>query len=76
MTHIMQNVYLSKRLFYGEVTWGRRSHGGQKKQYKDPLKNFGFDCATWETLAQDHSAWCAHVREGAVLYEESRNEKA
>ena len=76
----MQNVHLPKRLFYGELSRGRRSHGGQKKSHKDTLKvspkNFGFDSATWETLAQARSAWCAHIRKGAVLHEQSRIETA
>ena len=48
-------MYAYQKDNYGEFTWGRQSHGGQKKQYKDilkvSLKNFGFDCVTWETLA-------------------------
>ncbi|XP_068964502.1 major urinary protein-like [Petaurus breviceps papuanus] len=32
------------------------------------------DCMTWETLEKDPSAWCAHIRDGAVLYEQSRTE--
>ena len=29
---------LPKRLFYGELQQGKRSHGGQKKRFKDTLK--------------------------------------
>ncbi|VDL99293.1 unnamed protein product [Schistocephalus solidus] len=30
---------LPKRLFYGDVTTGARKQGGQKRHYKDTLKN-------------------------------------
>ena len=58
-----------KRLFYGELAWGRWSHGGQRKRYKDTLKvslkNFGIDCVTWDTLAKDCLPLCTHIKEGA-----------
>ncbi|XP_020834128.2 LOW QUALITY PROTEIN: transmembrane protein 91 [Phascolarctos cinereus] len=49
---------MPNRLFYGQPTQGRRSHGGQKKQYKDTfkdsLKNVGISRETQETLEQSH----------------------
>ena len=35
----MPDKQLSKKVFYGELKEGKRSHGGQKKRYKDTLKN-------------------------------------
>ena len=36
---------------------GKRSHGGQKKKYKDksPLKNIPIE--SWEQIAQDRTKW-------------------
>ena len=34
----MPDHRLPKRLFYGELQQGKRSHGGQKKRFKDTLK--------------------------------------
>ena len=33
----LMNV-LPKKILYGELQVGKRSHGGQKKRYKDTLK--------------------------------------
>ena len=34
----MHEERLSKKILYGELEMGKRSHGGQKKRYKDTLK--------------------------------------
>ena len=65
-----------KRLICGELTEGKRSAGGQKQRYKDrlkvALKDLGIDPNTWETLAQDRSAWRSHVHSGAEDVEKHR----
>ena len=35
----MPDNRLPKRLFYGELQQGKRSHGGQKKRFKETLKH-------------------------------------
>ena len=34
----MPDECLPKKILYGELQVGKRSHGGQKKRYKDTLK--------------------------------------
>ena len=34
----MPDERLTKKILYGEQQVGKRSHGGQKKRYKDTLK--------------------------------------
>ena len=34
----MPEERLPKKILYGELEMGKRSHGGQKKRYKDTLK--------------------------------------
>ena len=43
---------LPKKILYGELQVGKRSHGGQKKQYKDTLK------ASLKRL--QHTNWVVH----------------
>ena len=46
-----------KKLFYGELVQGKRSHGRQKKHYKDTLKATPKDCnidpCKWEETSLD-----------------------
>ncbi|GFR77584.1 hypothetical protein ElyMa_002241300 [Elysia marginata] len=63
---------LPKRILYGELQSGARSHVGQMKIFKDTLKasmkDFNFDLTLWEALAQNRSAWCGPVK----TYEQHR----
>ena len=57
--HVTQMYYdrLPKQLLYGELCYGKRSLGGQKKRFKDTLKktltSFNIDVTNWEVCAQD-----------------------
>ena len=48
---------LPKQILYGELCYGKRSVGGQKKRFKDTLtktlKIFNIDVTKWEVCAQD-----------------------
>ena len=52
---------------------GKRSHGGQKKRYKDTpkasLKDFNIPTVSWEEIAQDRTKWRGLIRRGAGEYE-------
>ena len=52
----MPDERLPKKILYGELQVGRRSHGGQKKRYKDTLKaslkDFNIPTESWEQIAQ------------------------
>ena len=52
---------------------GKRSHGGQKKRYKDTLKaslkDFNIPTESWEEIAQDRTKWRGLIRRGAGEYE-------
>ena len=47
----------------------KRSHGGQKKRYKDTLKaslkEFNIPTESWEQTAQDRTKWRGLIRRGA-----------
>ena len=72
----MENERLPKRLFYGDVAVGARRKGGQKRRYKDTLKNslkrLQVNPTAWEELAQDRCAWRRAVKTGAAIYEANR----
>ena len=74
--HRMSDERLPKRLFYGELTEGKRSHGGQKKRYKDTLKASlkccGINPDSWEEAAQDRPSWRQRINSGTKTFEEHR----
>ena len=76
----MPDERLPKRILYGELLTGARSHGGQKKRFKDTLKaslkDFGIDHNSWETTAQNRAAWRRAINKGAAAYESRRLETA
>ena len=51
----MPDERLPKKTLYGELQVGKRSHGGQKKRYKDTLKaslkDFNIPTESWEQIA-------------------------
>ena len=59
---------------------GKRSHGGQKKRYKDTLKaslkDFNIPTESWEQIAQDRAKWRGLIRRGASEYEAKRISEA
>lgn len=76
----MNDFRLPKRIFYGELQTGRRKCGGQKKRYKDTLKSslkhLNIDECSWESIAQDRTAWRYKIRSGAQAFEEMRQYSA
>ena len=67
-------------ILYGELLTGARSHGGQKKRFKDTLKaslkDFGIDHNSWETTAQNRAAWRGVINKGAAAYDSRRLDAA
>ena len=57
----MPKERLPKKILYGELEMGKRSHGCQKKRYKDTLKAslkvFNKQTESWEQSAQDWAKW-------------------
>ncbi|KAF7251063.1 Protein X [Varanus komodoensis] len=76
----MPDHHIPKQLFYGELSQGKRSHGGQKKRYKDmlkaSLKSLVIDTTSWETLAQDQSTWRTLIHQGCQTSEARRTTTA
>ena len=76
----MPEERLPKKILYGELEMGKRSHGGQKKRYKDTLKaslkNFNIPTESWEQIAQDQAKWRGLIRRGASEYEAKRISEA
>ena len=72
----MPDERLPKRLLYGELCLGKRSHGGQRKRYKDTLKatlkGCGMEPETWEADSQHRSNWRNSVKRGVKEYETCR----
>ena len=68
----MPEEQLQKKIPYGELEMGKRSHGGQKKRYKDTLKaslkDFKLSTESWEQIAQDRAKWWGLIRRGASEY--------
>ena len=71
---------LPKRLFYGELQQGKRSHGGQKKRFKDTLKTslkaFAITPDSWEQTAMDRAKWRSSVHKGSNICEANRTAAA
>ena len=76
----MPDERLPKKILYGELQVGKRSHGGQKKRYKDTLKaslkDFNIPTESWEQIAQDRTKWGGLIRRGAGEYEVKRINEA
>ena len=71
---------LPKKIIYGKLEVGKRSHGGQKKRYKDTLKaslkDFNIPTESWEQIAQDRTKWRGLIRRGACEHEAKRISEA
>ena len=76
----MHEERLPKKILYGELEMGKRSHGGQKKRYKDTLKaslkDLNIPRESWEQIAQDRATWRGLIRRGASEYEAKRISEA
>ena len=76
----MPDDRLPKKILYGELQVGKRSHGGQKKRYKDTLKaslkDFNIPTESRELIAQDRTKWRGLIRRGADEYEAKRISEA
>ena len=68
----MHEEHLPKKLLYGELEMGKRSHGGSKKRYKDTLKaslkDFSIPTESWKPIAKYRGL----IRRGASEYEAKR----
>ena len=69
----MPDERLPKKILYGELQVGKRSHGGQKKRYKDTLKaslkDFNIPTESWEQITQSRTKWRGLIKRGAGEYE-------
>ena len=76
----MPDERFPKKILYGELQVGKRSHGGQKKRYMDtlraPLKDFSIPTESWEQIAQDRTKWRGLIKRRAGEYESKRISKA
>ena len=72
----MDDCRLPKRLFFGELSSGKRSLGRPKLRYKDTLKALLKKCdipySTWEESAEDRPAWRSRINSGVAVFEEGR----
>ena len=58
---------------------GKRSHGGQKKRYKDTLKasvkDFNIPTESWEQITQDRAKWRGLIEEVPVNMRQKESAK-
>ena len=71
---------LSKQLFYGELTRGKRSQIKPRKRFKDVLKSnlkeLEIDVDNWEALTKNRASWRKLIRERCSNFERKRVEHA
>ena len=76
----MGDSRIPKQLFYGELSEGKRSQGGQEQRYKDSqktsLKTLHIDTSTWENAALDRPKWRSEITMGATAAEKRRMAEA
>ena len=75
----MPDERLPKKILYGELQVGKRSHGGQKKWYDDTLKAFFKDFNILTNVGTDctyRTKWRGLIRRGAGEYETKRIREA
>ena len=76
----MPDHLMPKIIFFSEMMNGMRSHGGQKKRFKDTLKSSlkSFDIRTdsWELAALERASWRSCLYNGAVSCEASKKAAA
>ena len=72
----MGDERIPKALLFGQLEEGRRSHGGQRKRYKDvlkvTLKSCWIDPATWEVQASHRAHWRKICHEGTCHFVRNR----
>lgn len=72
----MDNNRLPKQILYGELQDGKRSQGGQRKRYKDCLKDSMKRChirtETWEWNATRRTRWRSMIHKGVQIFEDER----
>ena len=71
----MPDDRLAKQLLHGELCYGKRSVGGQKKRSKDTLMktltNSNIDVTNWEVCAHDRPLWRSMIHTTARRAETS-----
>ncbi|KAL2090150.1 hypothetical protein ACEWY4_014838 [Coilia grayii] len=69
----MPNNRLPKQILYGQLKEGKRMQGGQKKRYKDMVKEHLRKCCfnlnKWEAAALKRDEWSRMVHEGTAQLE-------
>ena len=75
----MSDTRLPKQIMYSELETGKRTHGGQRKRYKDTLHRSLKQCfirtQTWESLASDRNSWRSAVHKRVKIFEDKRRTK-
>ena len=76
--HVQRTSYdrMPKQTFYSEISSGIRSRGGQRKRYKDILKQTlkltGFNIETWHELAENKIVWRQALKKGVRSFKAER----
>ena len=67
----MSDNRMPKQIFYSELSSGARSSEGQRKRYKDTLKQtLKMTCIyteTWHELTENRTGWRQAIKKGSVV---------
>ena len=76
----MDDARLPKRLFYGELSIGRRPQHKPRKRFKDCVKDnlklMGIEIDEWETATSDRDQWRRLTASGVKTFESNRVARA
>ena len=76
----MPDTRLPKKIFFSELSNGKRNVGAPKRRYKDTLKQslkaFNIDVNGWEKLTLNRSNWRAALAKGSKKWEAERVQQA
>ena len=72
----MGDERLPKRIFYGEISEGKRPQHKPRKRFKDNIKDslrrMQINAESWEGMANERDEWRAHIHKELEGYETNR----
>ena len=76
----VEDVRMSKAVFFSELQEGKRNRGAPRKRYKDQLKRqlaqAGISHQSWQQETSDRDGWRSSVRKASCEFEAERHKAA